>query len=173
MGLQWLFWPALVVLGLNIENLAISYGLDKVLVGNPIVADVFATLRSFWFQLPAAMLVGAWLALWIDAHLRREEAAKAIADLYAEGVANRNRLRSPFPNFDEQRERDLLDEWGAVVLERLTEVGVKIGPRSNFRTLNLYNAVFQNAPGKTPSQNHLESMWTEKLRRLREIIDSL
>jgi len=163
---KWFFWPALIILALNIENLAIAFGWHDLLVRSwPAVASAVT-----WLELPAAVLVGAGLALWIDANLRREEAFKALDDLYAEGVGSRNRLVPPISDYDDQIERANLDQWGDRVLQRLRDAGVGIASRSNFRTLNKYEPEFHAIAGKKNSQNHVESMWNEKLNRLQFII---
>ena len=166
-GVKWFFWPALIILALNIETLATSFGWHDLLVRHwPAVASAVE-----WLKIPAAFLVGAGLALWVDSHLRREEAEKALDDLYAEGVANRNRLIPSISNYDDIAERAALEQWGNQVLQRLRDARVGIGSRSNIRTLNKYDAEFHASLGKSSSQNHAESMWNEKLNRLRIIID--
>ena len=100
-GVKWFFWPALIILALNIQNLATAFGWHDLLVRSwPAVASAVT-----WLELPAAVLVGAGLALWIDANLRREEAFKALDDLYAEGVVSRNELIPPISDYDDQTER--------------------------------------------------------------------
>ena len=58
-GVKWFFWPALIILALNIENLATAFGWHDALVRSwPAVAGAVT-----WLELPAAALVGAGLAL--------------------------------------------------------------------------------------------------------------
>ena len=170
-SVQWLFWPALVVLGLNIENLAIEWGWDKLLLRNWLPA--IAILESRWFQVPAALIVGAELALSIDGRLRRGEAAKTLDNLYAEGVAHRNDLISPIPDFDLEADRIELRAWDERVLQSLRDAKVGIADLSRFRTLNLYEPAFHSVPGNADTQKYAESLWTEKLHRLQVIIGKL
>ena len=93
------FWLALVVLGLNVGNLAKQFGLDDLLV------RISPTLQ--WLLYPALIFIGAGLALWIDGLLRRNEAGNALDDLYAEGVDNRNRLIQPLTGYVDATEREL------------------------------------------------------------------
>ena len=165
-GVKWFFWPALIILALNIENLATAFGWHDALVRSwPAVAGAVT-----WLELPAAALVGAGLALWIDKNLRREEAFKALDDLYAEGVAGRNRLIPPIADYDDEAERAALTEWSERVLLRLRDAGVGVSSRSNFRTLNKFDPEFHAIVGKKNSQSHVESMWNEKLNRLQVIL---
>ena len=160
-----IFWLALVILGLNVENLAARLGLGDLLVK---AAPVLA-----WLLYPALIFVGAGLALWIDGWLRKSEATKALDDLYAEGVGNRNRLIQPLTDYDDAAERTKLEEWSKRVLERSREAGVRISARSAFRTLNLFTPQFHMAAGKTDAQSQVEAMWNEKLSRLQAIIGTL
>lgn len=158
---------AVVVFALNIENLTTHLGADNILVRwLPIIS-------SGWVLYPASLVLGAGLAPWVDSHLRRKEAEQALEELYAEGVANRNRLVFAVADYDDAAERAKLEEWGDRVLSRLREAGVGIGARSSFKTLNLYNAQFRHAAGKTVEQEHVESIWTEKLNRLATILNKL
>jgi hypothetical protein len=57
------------------------------------------------------------------------------------------------------------------VLALLDSSFVNVAEKSAFRTLNLFQPMSADAPGKTAEQRHIEAMWTEKLSRLKSIID--
>ena len=158
-----IFWLALVILTLNIENLVSRLGLGDLLVkAAPILT---------WLLCPALVFIGGGLALWIDGWLRKSEATKALDDLYAEGVGHRNRLIQPLLDYDDAAERTNLEEWGERVLKRSREAGVRISARSAFRTLNLFTPQFHKVAGKMDAQSHVEAMWNEKLSRRSHVGD--
>jgi hypothetical protein len=99
--------------------------------------------------------------------------ARNLDDLYAEGVNHRNLLIPSVPGFDWGGHHDVLKEWDDRVLAHLDSDHVPVGSLSSFRTLNRFNPVYVEAPGKSDSQCKMESIWTEKLRRLQAIIDRL
>lgn len=76
------FWPALVILALNLEKLAERFGWDQLLVRNwsPAMDSVVGILQSLWFQYAAAMVAGAAIAIWVDGILRRHDLAAKDAE---------------------------------------------------------------------------------------------
>jgi hypothetical protein len=67
-----LFWPAIIILALNVENLASALGWDKLLTPeSPVMVSVLEVAQSGWFQFPAMFVLGAAIALWIDSLLRQ------------------------------------------------------------------------------------------------------
>ncbi len=72
-ALRWAFWPALIVLALNIENLAGKLGIDSLLADNagPAVSTVWRAILSAWAHIPAILIVGWTLELWLVRLLRR------------------------------------------------------------------------------------------------------
>ncbi|MEC9368414.1 MAG: hypothetical protein VX871_06950 [Pseudomonadota bacterium] len=151
-----------------------------------------------WFLLIGAFVCGLSAGLWLDVLLRkkeqvatislpsgimlaeedpaetREQALRELDDLFAEGVGHRNSLRShPIPNFQDAPARALLGDWNERVLKQLDLANVRVAAKSRFRTLNLFTPMFLDIRGKGPEQKQVESIWNEKLRLLRDIIDSL
>lgn len=96
--------------------------------------------------------------------------ARALDDLYAEGVGHRNQLIPAIEKFNQEQERTKLGEWNERVLAKLDDEYVAMREKSAFRTLDLFQPTFHKAPGKSAEQEHLEAMWTEKLARLKIII---
>lgn len=76
-ALRILFWPAFVVVALNIENWAARLGLSSILADNAgsIMGDILGFIRSAWVQIPALLIVGGAVALWVDRRLKRGEVA--------------------------------------------------------------------------------------------------
>jgi hypothetical protein len=123
------------------------------------------------------------LTLWIgwrDAHphlkprlatvLGRPPLSEVIAkldDCVAEGVALSNIVMSEEP-IDPATERAQFCEWDAEVTELLRRLSLR--ERSYFRTLDRFEGQHSARQFPDPGRSHLEIMWTEKLRRLREII---
>lgn len=72
---RWAFWPALVLLTLNVEKLGEKFGLDVILVehAGPAVGSVLDFIQSGWVQYPATFLLGLAAGVWLDARLRRRE----------------------------------------------------------------------------------------------------
>jgi len=97
--------------------------------------------------------------------------ARQLDDLFAEGVGERNRLMPTIPNFDRDRENDIFTTWDNRVLVLLDSDYVTIAEKSSFRTLNMFNPVAAVDANKSSEQYHVEAMWTEKLKRLKPIID--
>ena len=125
-----------------------------------LVSIIVTSVRMFWRSRPAQPSGARDLATHLDA-------------LYAEGVGLRNHLVPTIPGFDWETEHAVLKEWDDRVLVQLDSEHVPVGRRSSFRTLNQFEAVFTPAPGKIDPQCHMESIWTEKLRRLQVIIAEL
>jgi hypothetical protein len=126
-----------------------------------------------------AVALTLWMA-WRDAypHLKprlatvfgRQPLSEVIVkldDCFAEGVALRNIVMSEEP-IDLATESAQFRDWDADVTELLR--GLSLRERSYFRTLDRFEG--QHAARQTPDlgRSHLETMWNEKLRRLREII---
>jgi hypothetical protein len=126
-----------------------------------------------------AVALTLWIA-WRDArpHLKprlatvfgRQPLSEVIAkldDCFAEGVALRNIVMSEEP-IDLATESAQFRAWDAEVTEVLR--GLSLRERSYFRTLDRFEG--QHSARQTPDlgRSHLEMMWNEKLRRLREII---
>ena len=73
--------------------------------------------------------------------------------------------------FDLDKETMMFTHWDSRVLALLDSDFVKVAEKSSFRTLNLFHGISADAPNKTAEQCHIEAMWTEKLNRLKPIID--
>jgi hypothetical protein len=74
-ALKILFFPAFIVIVLNIENWANKLGISTILADHAgsVMGDILTFVRSTWVQIPALLIIGASLALWIDRRLRRQE----------------------------------------------------------------------------------------------------
>jgi hypothetical protein len=120
-----------------------------------------------------------WIA-WRDArpHLKpriaklfskqaRSEVIASLDDYLAEGVALRNIVMSEEP-IDLVTETAQFEDWNAAVTEMLRRLSLR--ERSYFRTLDSFEGQHLARETSDPQRNHLEMMWNEKLRRLREII---
>src|SRR5688500_6978773 len=70
-----LFWPAFILIALNVETWAERVGLDSVLAdhASTVMSNVLALIQSAWVQIPALLVVGGSRALWADRLLRRKE----------------------------------------------------------------------------------------------------
>jgi hypothetical protein len=125
-----------------------------------------------------ALALTLWIA-WRDArpHLKpriatvlgrqpRSEVIAKLDDYLAEGVALRNIVMSGEP-IDLATETTQFRDCVAVA-QLLRHLSLR--ERSYFRTLDRFEG--QHSAGQTPDpgRSHLEMMWNEKLRRLREII---
>jgi hypothetical protein len=120
-----------------------------------------------------------WIA-WRDArpHLKpsiagvfggqpRSEVIASLDDYLAEGVALRNIIASEEP-FDLVTETAQFRDWDAAVTKLLRRLSLR--ERSYFRTLDGFEGQHTERERPDPQRSHLEMMWNEKLRRLREII---
>jgi hypothetical protein len=116
------------------------------------------------------LLIAAGMAVLRGLRSRRLAIAKALDDLYAEGVGHRNRLIPVIVGFDHQQEEEKLGDWSNRVMAQCDDRYVAMREKSAFRTLNLFTPRFANVQGKDPRQAHCEAMWTEKLERLKIII---
>jgi TIR domain len=96
--------------------------------------------------------------------------ARALDDLFAEGVGQRNALIPPIQAFNHEFEQQKLNEWDSRVLAQLDDNYVAMREKSAFRTLDRFTPEFQKVEGKSPQQAHLEAIWNEKLNRLKVII---
>jgi hypothetical protein len=86
-------------------------------------------------------------------------------DYLAEGVALRNIVMSEEP-IDVATENAQFRDWDDAVTELLRHLSSR--ERSYFLTLDRSEHSARQTPD--PGRSHLEMMWNEKLRRLREII---
>jgi hypothetical protein len=126
-----------------------------------------------------ALALTLWIA-WRDArpHLKprivtalgRPSRFKLIGELddyLAEGVALRNIVMSDEP-IDLATESAQFRDWDAAVTKLLRRLSLR--ERSYFRTLDRFEGQHPARQTPDPERSHLEMMWNEKLRRLREII---
>ena len=129
-----------------------------------------------------ALALTLWIG-WRDArpHLKprivtalgRPSRSKVIGqldDYLAEGVALRNIVMSEEP-IDLGTENAQFRDWDAAVTELLRHLSLR--ERSYFRTLDRFEGQHSARQTPDPGRSHLEMMWNEKLRRLREIIAPL
>jgi len=120
-----------------------------------------------------------WIA-WRDArpHLKpriatvlgrqpRSEVIGKLDDYLAEGVALRNIVMSGEP-IDLATESAQFRDWDAAITKLLRHLSLR--DRSHFRTLDRFEGQHPALQTPDPERSHLEMMWNEKLRRLREII---
>jgi hypothetical protein len=126
-----------------------------------------------------AVALTLWIA-WRDArpHLTprlarvfgRQPRSGVIArldDFLAEGVALRNIVMSEEP-IDLATETAQFRDWDAAVTGMLRRLSLR--ERSYFRTPDRFEGQHSMHEPHDPERSHLEMMWNEKLRRLREII---
>jgi hypothetical protein len=124
-----------------------------------------------------AVALTLWIA-WRDArpHLNpriarggqlRSEVIATLDDYLAEGVALRNIIASEEP-FDLATETAQFRDWDTAVTGSLRRLSLR--ERSYFRTLDSFEGQHTVRERPDPQRSHLEMMWNEKLRRLREII---
>jgi hypothetical protein len=126
-----------------------------------------------------ALALTLWIG-WRDArqHLKphiatlfgghpRSEVIGELDDYLAEGVALRNIVISEEP-IDLATETAQFRDWDAAVTELLRHLSLR--ERSFFRTLDRFEGQHSARQTPDPERSHLEMMWNEKLRRLREII---
>jgi hypothetical protein len=106
-------------------------------------------------------------------HSAKRKLAGHLDDLYAEGVNFRNQVIPTIQNFDWNNHHSILKEWDAKVLAILNSDHVPVSQRSSFRTLNRYDGIATKIPDKSDAQCHMESIWTEKLSRLKPIMAEL
>ena len=98
-------------------------------------------------------------------------AQRALDDLFAEGVAYRNKLL-PIQAVDLLTAVDTLRDWSGRVLSRLDAAGIPLRTRSRFRTLDRFEPkVLVHTNERLPGIIRLEAIWNKKLELLREIID--
>jgi hypothetical protein len=107
----------------------------------------------------------------------RRALASALDDLYAEGVKRRDSLIPPLEHFNHKinfdKEDARLEAWNQQTLKILDHPLIAVADRSHFRTLDSFEPEVHPMAGKSPRQERLEAVWTEKLRRLRGTIDSV
>ena len=126
-----------------------------------------------------ALALTLWIA-WRDArpHLKpriatvlgrqpRSELIGTLDDYLAEGVALRNIVMSDEP-IDLATESAQFRDWDAAITKLLRHLSLR--DRSHFRTLDRFEGQQPALQTPDPERRHLEMMWNEKLRRLREII---
>ena len=70
---DWAFWPALVILALNVEELATEYGWNKLLVRNwsPAADSVLDLLQTRSLRYSATLVVGIAVGVWLDLLARK------------------------------------------------------------------------------------------------------
>jgi len=149
-------------------NRAIDGAISSGWLGWFVTGGIWAT---FLILMGAFALAAFWLGTRVGRYgYGRRYCIIVLDDFFAEGVAHRNRLIPVIQNFDHRNEISIQQEWDADVLQILRHISLKA--RSKFRTLNLYDGKFHMAEGKDARQLHIESVWNEKLDRLRSIIDT-
>jgi len=97
----------------------------------------------------------------------RSEVIGELDDYLAEGVALRNIVMSE-ERIDLATESAQFRDWDTAVTELLRHLSLR--ERSYFRTLDRFEGQYSARQTPYPGRSHLEMMWNEKLRRLREII---
>jgi hypothetical protein len=97
----------------------------------------------------------------------RSEVIAALDDYLAEGVALRDIIASEEP-FDLVTETCQFRDWDTAVIRLLRRLSLR--ERSYFRKLDMFEGQQAVRERPDPQRSHLEMMWNEKLRRLREII---
>jgi hypothetical protein len=126
-----------------------------------------------------ALALTLWIG-WRDARpylrphiamaLGRPSRSKVIGELddyLAEGVALRNIVMSE-ERIDLATESAQFRDWDGAVTKLLRHLSLR--DRSHFRTLERFEGQHAARQTPDPERSHLEMMWNEKLRRLREII---
>ncbi|MEX0852960.1 MAG: hypothetical protein WD036_06730 [Bauldia sp.] len=107
----------------------------------------------------------------------RRTIASALDDLYAEGTKHRDALIPPLEHFrniiDFDNEDARLEAWNEQALKVLDHPLIAVAERSRFRTLDSFEPEIHPMDGKSPRQDKLEAVWSEKLNRLRAIIDNV
>ncbi|HTE77257.1 MAG TPA: hypothetical protein VK653_11015 [Xanthobacteraceae bacterium] len=162
----------------------------------PIPVDVWDKAELVFDSNPTLVRTSAYLkgrvtyekgrSVWVGVKFCREEffcrfpivsvssqrdLAQQLDNLYAVGVGERNRLMPTIPEFELDKETMIFTHWDNRVLALLDADFVNVAEKSSFRTLNLFQGISADAPNKTAEQRHIEAMWTEKLNRLKPIID--
>lgn len=106
-------------------------------------------------------------------HQNKAQLAKVLQEFFEIGVKERNRLVPVIADFDCETERQRLVKWSDRVVEIMDSEFISFSERSWFKILDNY----QPRPlGKEPiseAQMKIQTMWTEKLSRLRAIIDRI
>lgn len=103
----------------------------------------------------------------------KADIARVLGDFVESGVRERNKLNRPLDVFDYEAERQELVEWSDRVVEKLEAEFVTAGERSRFKTLDKYESEPMGSGNISPQQIHIQTMWTEKIKRLRAIIDRI
>ena len=174
--------PLVTIARLNVESWASENGYDKLYKLLSAPPEWMVTLwEALTGSFGLGFVLGALLfAFWdpIAKYGSRfvtsgKRAHRALDELFAEGVRHRNRLLVPIKNYDDVKEREMLGDWSDRVVQELDSANVPIGPRSRFRTLNLFEPQHSPVAGRPLEQVKLEAIWNEKLNRLRAIVDDL
>lgn len=138
-----LFWPAVVVLALNIETLAQRVGLDKVLAENatPAFDFIWAILTAGWFQTIALVLAGAGAALWIDSLLRGQEAPAS-----ASPTPEQLGLAKALMDYDSEK----VDPWADSHTETYIELLINLEEwrAESVKESNIFDVVVNRVDGK-------------------------
>jgi hypothetical protein len=103
----------------------------------------------------------------------RRVLAGELHDFVAAGVEQRNRLLRKVESFDYTAERERLVDWSKRVVETLDSDLVTVSERSRFEILGQYTPKPMSREPVPEGQLHIQTMWTEKLERLRAIIDRI
>jgi hypothetical protein len=174
--------PFITIARLNVEGWAKENGYDKLY---KLASQPPEWLVTFWDTITGSfglgfILGGLLFAFWdplarYGARLvtTKEQARQALDDLFADGVRQRNRLLQPLQEYDDAAEREMLGDWSDRVVRKLDDANVPVGPKSRFRTLNLFQPKHAAVAGRGADQVKLEAIWNEKLDRLQKIIDGL
>lgn len=96
-----------------------------------------------------------------------------LIEFFEEGVRARNRLIRATTDFHFEEERAHLVEWSDRVVAQMEPGVVNAAERSRFKTLGDFIASPMGSEPMTEGQMKIQTMWTEKLRRLRAIIDRI
>ena len=97
----------------------------------------------------------------------------ALDDLFAEGVAHRNKLL-PVQSIDLLTAVDTLHDWSGRAVSTLDAAGIPLRARSRFRTLDRFEPkILVKANERLPGIIQLVAIWNKKLELLREIIDGI
>jgi hypothetical protein len=104
---------------------------------------------------------------------RQLDVARALDEYFATGVKERNRLLNAVAGFNYAVERERLVDWSNRTLEAMESEFVMLAERSTFRTLDRFTPEPMGTGAISEPQLHIQTMWTEKLKRLRAIIDRM
>ena len=118
--------------------------------------NLFFNVESVGFDRGFELTEGATGNRFFNTAARRA-CASALDDLFAEGVRERNRLIPTIPNFDPQKEEQILSQWNDRVINQFGDI-VAIKDVSRFRTLNLFVPLVHRYPDKSVGQDRIEAI---------------